>query len=387
MKTWLAFALVVLVTAALAWPKASASSVAAQSNIPVQLVPAGQKQAGNPGEKGSTYYALEAQTTRVTTRFRDGHEAVSERGLTGDVTATVRDHGGNQQARLRLNRIDAGHDMVNIEPSDGSPTLQALSNPATVKPTLDWAARQAYGLAMDGVADLVWDGGAMRPRNAARRDVEKDVDQVETVWANGVVAKASRQNYSRRQIAPGRFVEGPVLVTELTQHGTPIGTGVWFERDRVFAYTLPGLLAGAVIIGEKELKANYGGWPFAPDTTWLNLQMIAAHHFKTLSVRQGSVAKACEPAKPSRVAQFFMPTVQANEPGCDGLHWLDGTIVRECCDDHDRCYAKGGCSSSSWWMVWSSWTCTSCNLAVVGCFLAESGSDQGCITGKERCAY
>ena len=55
---------------------------------------------------------------------------------------------------MRLNRIDAGHDMVNYEPR-GGPPFQALSDPNLVKPTLDWTARQAYGLVKDGADQLV----------------------------------------------------------------------------------------------------------------------------------------------------------------------------------------------------------------------------------------
>jgi hypothetical protein len=315
----------------------------------------------------------------LTTKFRDGHAAVTERGLVGEVRTTLRDSAGNDRARLRLNRIDGGHDMLNYEPNAGAP-FQALSDPALVKPTLDWATRQAYGLVKDGSDNLVWDGGTMRRKGAARRDVDREVDAVETVWANGLVATLTRQTYSRRQIAPGRFVEGPVMVSELTRYGAPAGTGVWFEKDQVFAYSLPGLMPGVVVIGPEHLKANYGGWPFTPDTTWLNLQIIAAHHFKTLLAAQGTVARACEPTRPSRLAQFLMPTVSANEAGCDDFHWLDGSVVRDCCDDHDRCYAKSGCNSSSWWLWWKSWTCDSCNIAVIGCFFARGSADNRCIT-------
>src|SRR6202022_4446004 len=104
----LAFAIAIL--GAGAWSSRFVAG-AAQSNPLVQLVPAGQKQVGNPGEKGATYYALEAQTTRLTTKFRDGHAAVTQRGLVGDVRTTLRDEAGNERAQLRLNRIDSGHDM------------------------------------------------------------------------------------------------------------------------------------------------------------------------------------------------------------------------------------------------------------------------------------
>src|SRR6185369_11457154 len=192
MKKWLAFVVVGLVAGTLTWPKSGVVARAAQGNPLVQLIPPGQKQVGNPGEKGATYYGLEAQTTRLTTRFRDGHEAVTERGLVGEVMTTLRDESGNERARLRLNRIDGGHDMLHFEPSGGAP-FQALSDPVLVKPTLDWATRQAYSL----------------------------------------VARLTRQTYTRRQIAPGRFVQGKVLVSELTAYGAPAGTAVWFEQDRV----------------------------------------------------------------------------------------------------------------------------------------------------------
>jgi hypothetical protein len=384
MKTWLTCSVVVLVLGALAFPRSSSVVGASQANQPVQIVPPGAKQTGNPGQKGATYYALEAQTTRLTTRFRDGHVAVAERGLVGDVSTTLRDAAGNDRARLRLSRIDGAHDMLHYEPTDGAP-FQALSDPNVAKPTLDWASRQAYGFTKDGTANLVWDGGAMRPRSAARRDVDSDVDEVETTWANGLVARLSRRTYSRREITPGRVVQGPVLVSELTLHGVPAGTAAWFEQDQVFAYTLPGLTTGLVVIGPQELKADYGGWPFKPDTTWLNLQLIAAHHFKTQLAKQGTVAGGCQPAQPSRLAQLFMPTLYANEAGCDDFHWLDGSVVRDCCDDHDRCYAKGGCDSSTWWQWWKSWTCDRCNIAVVGCFFARSQQDNNCLQ-RQQCA-
>ena len=69
----------------------------------------------------------------------------------------------------------------------------------------------------------------------------------------------------------------------------------------------------------------------------------------------------------ARVANFFFPKVQANEPGCDYLHWLDNSIVRPCCDIHDRCYAKYGCTAQTWWQWWSSWKCDFCNMSVVWC--------------------
>ena len=92
-----AAAVLVMVAGALWWPRTSA--VVAQGNAAVQLVPGGQKRMGNPGEKGATYYALEAQTSRLTTRFRDGHVAVAERSLTGEVRTALHDRNGDSDHR------------------------------------------------------------------------------------------------------------------------------------------------------------------------------------------------------------------------------------------------------------------------------------------------
>jgi hypothetical protein len=387
MKTWFACTLALFAAGAVAWPKSTAlvgAAAPSQVNRPVQMVPGGQRQVGKPGEKGATYYAIEGQTTRLTTRFRDGHVAIAERGLIGDVTTTLRDRAGNERARLKVSRIDSTHDLVHYEPNAGTP-FQAFSDATSVRPTLDWASRQAYGLEKDGAIDLVWDHGSMKPKGSTRRDVESEVDEVETVWANGLVAKLTRQTYSRRQIAPGRVVQGPALVTELTLHGAPAGTGVWFEQDQVFAYTVPALMAGAVVIGAEDMQADYGGWPLTPDTTWLNIQMIATHHLKTLASKQTADAKACGPREPSRFAQFFMPTLLANEVGCDDFHYWDTGLLRDCCDDHDRCYAKSGCDSSTWWQWWRSWSCDRCNMAVVGCFFVRAQLDPRCLQ-RQDCA-
>jgi hypothetical protein len=66
-------------------------------------------------------------------------------------------------------------------------------------------------------------------------------------------------------------------------------------------------------------------------------------------------------------------TTVVNEPGCDNLHWLDGSIFRACCDVHDRCYETNGCNASSWWWPFSgSWSCERCNAQVVYCFCTVS---------------
>jgi len=333
----------------------------------VKTIPPGTRLAGDPGKKGDTYYWLESQATRSTTRFGD-LVVVADRRRDGKLHAKVTDRAGNDHGDLV-----SSSSLVQYRPAAGD-VLQ-VQNESGEPATLDWAARQAYGLSKDGAANLVWDHGVMRAQRAARHDTNTEADELETVWADGLVARLEKRNLPPQDLAPGRTVSGKAWVTTLTKDGVVAGHSIWFEHDQVFAYQLAGLTDGVAWIGPEHLKADYGGWPFTPDLTWLNLQTIAAHHFKTLVARQGFVAKRCETPQPSRLAQFFFPTVHANDPGCDYLHWFDGTILRGCCDDHDRCYAKSGCTDKSWWQFWNSWTCDICNLTVVQCFTTGNYTD------------
>jgi len=347
---------------------AEVRSAAAQAGTPaVKTMPPGTRLSSDPGKKGDTYYWLESQATRSTIRFGETL-VVADRGNDGKLHAKVTDRSGNDHGDLV-----SSSSLVQYRAPSGDVLL--AQNESGEPATLDWAARQAYGLSKDGAANLVWDHGVMRARHAAPRDTDAEADALETVWANGLVARLEKRDLPPQELAPGRTVSGRAWVTTLTKDGVVAGHSIWFERDQVFAYQLAGLTDGVVWIGPEHLKADYGGWPFKPDLTWLNLQTIAGHHFKTLVARQGLVAKRCETPPPGRLAQFFFPTVHANEPGCDYLHWFDATILRGCCDDHDRCYAKSGCSDKSWWQFWKSWTCDMCNVTVVQCFTTGNYSD------------
>lgn len=391
MKTWLTCSMVILVLGALAWSNGSAVVGAAppQRNAQVQIIPPGQRQPGKPGEKGATYYALEAQSKQMKTTFHDGNVAVSERGFSGIVNTTLRDGAGNDRSRLKVLPVDASHATVSFQPTDADSPVQMISDPTVSRPTLDWSTKQAYRLTKDGTRGLLWDGGYIRAHAARSGDPESDVKEVETVWQDGLVAKVTRSVRPRRELSPGLVLGGRTLETELTQHGLFAGSGIWFEEDKAYVFYLAGLMDKAQVITQKVMTENFGGWVFTPDTTWMNLQLIATHHFKTQVAKSGFVAGnaggGCrELAAPNRLAQYFFPTVLANDGGCDRMHWLDGGIFRGCCDDHDRCYAKAGCTERSWWQVWSSWTCDRCNLEAVWCFYVEADVEY-CQTRANPC--
>ena len=372
MKKWITMAAALCLTLA-AFDRVKAHSVPQQPqrNDEVRIVPNGQRAGATPGQKGATYYALEGQATRVTTQFADGTSASAERTFDGDILSTLRDNVGNEVHRVRVDRKDGTNDVVQfLRPSDDA--VQALLDPA-VRPTLDWSNRQSHLLHRDKVtsgAGLRWKNGVMRPDRAGPEEDElASVRSVETVWPNGLSAKTRRVPSKAGDTYDGKPVRGDVLVTTLYRDGVAIGQANYFTFERVFAWRIPGLTEG--VINNENQKPRYGGWLFRPDMTWMNLQTLGMYQWKTAmnEKRYLNGAPAPKPTLLTRVTGFFAPALHANEPGCDDLHWLDGTNFRYCCDIHDYCYEKYGCASSSWWKVTTSWRCDQCNIEVVWCFM------------------
>jgi hypothetical protein len=342
---------------------------------PVQTVAFGQRLGAAPGQKGATYYALEGQTARLSTRFADGTRALSERSIDGSVTASLADGDGNELHRLRIDRFDEATRVLSFRPSTGNPLLVQLGG--DVHATLDWTNRQGHTLHQDGVSaetKMEWNGGLIRRAGVTPGgddDGDRHVRQIETQWANGLSATTVRARVKSGDRFAGRRVDGDVLTTKIVRDGVQVGLANYFVNQRIYAWKLDGASEGW--IADEHLQARHGGWPFTPDMVWMNLQTLALYQWKTAIDRKGFIARSggCpspSPAIGERVAAFFAPAVHANEPGCDGLHWLDGTIYRYCCDVHDMCYAKSGCGSSSWWQWWSSWTCDVCNASAAWCF-------------------
>jgi hypothetical protein len=340
----------------------------ATSATQVQTLGKGGQVVVPPGQKGATYYWLESQTKKLTTRF-SGVTATAERDAYGKLNTTLVDASGNEIAHFQVHRPDGLHDMLRYVDPAGS-VLQAIGDPG-VHPTLDWSNQQVYHLWKDRVdpssTALQWQNGMMRPRGAAARDAEQDIVELEAEWIGGLTATTVRKMAHHHEAVQGRFVDGEALATRLTNaDGVEIGVSYWYSRPQLYVWSIPTLRTGG-FIGPEHLHADYGGWPFVPDMAWMNLQALAFHHFKGLINQQRFVARA----RPGTggIVQFFAPTLSANEEGCDDLHWLDNSVFRFCCDEHDLCYEKVGCSSKSWWKVWTSWLCDFCNAEVIRCFL------------------
>ncbi len=375
MKKWITLAAALCLALTVAERVMARGPQQPQRGDEVRIVPNGRRVGGTPGQKGATYYALEGQSTRVTTAFADGTTASADRSFDGDIITTLKDVNGNELNRVRLDRRDGTNDVVQYLRFSEDP-VQAVVDPS-VHATLDWSNRQSHLLHRDKVtngAGLRWRDGVIRPDRAEPEGDElATVRSIETVWANGLSARTRRVPSKQGDVFDGKQIRGDVLVTTLYRDGMPIGTANYLTFERIFAWKIPGVTEG--LISNDHLKARYGGWLFRPDMTWMNLQTLGMYQWKTEINERGFVGRTEKPTLLARVAGFFAPALHAapNEAGCDGLHWLDGSNYRFCCDIHDLCYEKYGCSSSTWWRVWSSWNCDRCNMDVVWCFAGGGG--------------
>jgi hypothetical protein len=330
-----------------------------------------QRPAVTNGDRGATYDWLEGKAIRATTRFADA-TVVAERGADGRVSTRVTDKVGNEVARLRVHPVDVVDHTFEFSLADGRATRMARRT--GVKPTLDWSNQQAYSLWKDDgaiTAPLEWQDTLVRPRGAKRRDVANDSIQTDTEWVGGFSATVTRKIGTHVSYQTGRPTTGLVFISAFKQDGVEVGSSQWWPQEQTFAWSFPGLTDG--FVDASRLQRD-GGWTFVPDMAWLNTQNLAFQQFHTSLNARGAVSQR-KGSWLDRLGAIIAPTVFANEPGCDGLHWLDWSIFRPCCDSHDQCYAKAdpACGANSWWRFWAGWECTNCNIYAAYCFVSGNG--------------
>jgi hypothetical protein len=233
----------------------------------------------------------------------------------------------------------------------GKDTLR-VSIPPDILPTLDWASLQAYAFAADDASQHVWRGGVLRGKTSQST---LHLDEISVEFDGGLVATtvANAQGFA----------------TSLTSGGTEVGRMKWLWRDEVLAWQFPGLTEG--FLTPERLKP-VGGMRHKPTMTWASVQALAFYEFHSLMKTKGRVA---DRGWLNDVMEAIIPSLHANEPGCDSLHWLDNSIYRPCCDRHDQCYAQSGCGGWSWFLfvAWPTWSCSSCNQEAVVCFVGGGG--------------
>ena len=87
-----------------------------QGTAPVQTLSRANQIVVSPGQKGATYYWLESQTKKLTTRF-PGVTATAERDAYGTLSTTLTDPAGNELGRFQMKRPDGIHDVLTLRPS------------------------------------------------------------------------------------------------------------------------------------------------------------------------------------------------------------------------------------------------------------------------------
>jgi hypothetical protein len=271
-----------------------------------------------------------------------------------------------------VHHIDAENDslefMLADKPDEGAMHAARRSG---LRPTLDWSNEQAYSLWKDRDAldrsSFEWQDTLIRPAGAQKRNLSGTPLQTDTEWRGGFSATAIKKVGTHISYVTNRQTTGVVFISTFRKDGIEIGSSQWWPQEQTLAWAFPGLTEGYV--DASRLRQN-GGWPLTPDMGWLNTQNLAFYQFHTLVKERGTVS-ARNKGWLEKIGGVIAPILHANEPGCDGLHWLDSSIFRPCCDSHDLCYTKEepACGANSWWMWWSSWRCDQCNIYAVACFM------------------
>jgi hypothetical protein len=335
-------------------------------------------------DMGGTFYFLESRARKVTTRFADG-TAVAERSMDGNIKTKSTDSAGNELARLTVDQVSA-KDAEMLYESNGTRLFSAAVRPE-VRPTLDWAALQAQALRRDGhPATVQWQGRFARARGLRPGNLDDGATEVVTEFEQDITARTVRVVPK-----PGEN-KRPSTLTRIYDGGVEVGEVAWVPSQKLLMWSFKGLSKGAVT--EEVLKKTpSGGWTFQPSMGWTNVQALAFYTFHSRLAKQGTVSVARHQTERRSWGQRLLDAVvqplEADTPGCDGLHWLDGSIFRPCCDAHDICYARSGCNQWSWWWPASmSWNCSVCNSVAVYCFYSTYGSATGtCVYMPGACSW
>jgi hypothetical protein len=299
-----------------------------------------------------------------------------------------------------------------------------------------------HDLAASTLPPIVLDGRMLRVkgvRDAEKRankhlDLDDETMAVETVYREYRALAVKREG--RKNLQPGG-VYATFTSRLQAADGTTLGYIRFFKKERIVSWTFSSGERG--IAREERVK---GGFKFTPNMAWANVQAVRFHENPPATALPPSLAasslSSCAvgvpplppfQAKPTtgvsagdRFRSLFgrlrflpavgtgartpSPAFRATGPsfgfgrtttyasgaafgqqpcdgvsdGCTGLHWLDGSIFRPCCDRHDLCFEKDcsqPCTKWSWLMPWARWECTACNMAAVFCFVTGGGGGSG----------
>ncbi len=294
-----------------------------------------------------TFAAYELRLQRVETFWGDVR-AVTERRADGQFIATLYRQDGTKIAE----RWTSG-DREAVSEAARSDHAEAAATPSRLNALLEREYRKTEGAAAPRLAERV------------------------TMHFGGFVAESRRDPFVPiRQREKGTAYSTFHTVLLHPETGAQIGIIRWFDREEVLVWRFPefGDLGRGDINPERIAKA--GGWKRRPDMTWAGVQALAFYEGYT-RVRE---MQAARPIAADATAPVSSQTCDGQPDGCTGLHWLDNSVVRPCCDEHDRCFEfhpPDGCCSAWSWLLPTSWRCLLCNIDVILCFLTNTSSPGG----------
>lgn len=291
---------------------------------------------------GTRYQLIDREVESVTTGFRDA-EVTSVRTAQGKIETRLRTRDGvstttvaPQQVRLIATRTGSAPREIYVD----AQSLDAIN-----------AERYIAWKSSHGPKRIVELPLRMNETEAPA-ELREAADAV--VW---VKTRSGRLEAYSRAGSP-RFVEGrelPAFTSVIRQDGEMLGGLAWYQIAQTLVFQTKWQREPLQFRGEDLPK----GWAFRPNMAWANIQLLS---FAKSAEERGLTA----PAQNGRIRSL-------DTDGCDGLHWLDGSIFRQCCDVHDWCYRKDDpvCGWSSWWFQ-GSWSCVQCNIEALVCFAASA---------------
>ncbi len=292
---------------------------------------------------GTRYQLIDREVESVTTGFRDA-EVTSVRMADGRVETRLRaggkivstSVGTPRQVRVFPRGVPGGETRemyVDAEPLDAVNAAGYLS----------WKAGR-FGKRVAEPASVIDFGGPVEIREAA--------DDV--IWVKSRTARMEAFSRIGAKFSP-RGREMPAFTSVVRQDGEIMAALAWYSVDQTLVFQTKWRPEPLQVRAQDLPK----GWTFRPNMAWANIQLISF-------VKSAEAHGLTAPVRIGRVRSL-------NTEGCDGLHWLDGLIFRQCCDIHDACYYKEDpvCGASSWWLQ-GSWSCVQCNIEALYCFASTT---------------
>lgn len=291
----------------------------------------------------STYAAYEMRLQRVETVWPDVR-AITTRQPGGGYTAALVDASGRQLAQRWVTPLDPNVSISRLN--------EAMERQYR---------RESRGPLSRGI-------GTDASRNDGEKVEETQMPSRVTMDFDGFTVDTFRDIFPASERKEGTAYSTFHTVLRDGVTGEQLGLMRWFAKEQVLVWTIEkmGKLGEGLITPERLEKV--GGWQFTPDMAWAGIQILvlrdSADRVKT---RRELSASSLE---------VGTLTCDGLSDGCTGLHWLDDTVYRQCCDEHDKCFEYAppdGCCTAWSWIFPLNWQCVKCNLQVLRCFLTAGG--------------